>query len=146
MEVIDGVVDPVHQTRLSLQLARTLIGEENNAFARQVLDKIVDQTQVIDDSMERSLLVSNMATLFAMLGYGEAAERHFQHALALPLNRSKGDITKASIAMNQAHALMLKQSQETLDSMQNPIVGAPIASALSAIRELSSKFPIAPGG
>jgi len=146
MQVRDKVVDPIVHTRLSLQLASALIGAENNAFARQVLDHVADQTQVIDDSMERSLLVSKMAKLFARLEYTEVSERHFHQALMLPLNGRKGDITKASIAMDQAHALMFPQSQRTIDLIQNPMVSEPVAAALVATRVLSTKFPVAPGG
>ncbi len=146
MQVIDRESEPLTRNSLLLQLAEALIGAPNNEFARLVLQKAAVQSQLLEDSEQKSLELSKMACLFARLGDKKIARLYFKQALMPQWTGRKGEITRAAIAIDQAHALMFAESQQTLDLMEDQVIVESVETTLSSARLLSGKFSFVPAG
>ena len=123
-----------------------MIAENHTTLARRVLDQVASKTSFMESSSERSLLIAKMAKLYARLGDQEAASKYFDKALQMRGEGREGAVTQASIAINQAHALMFTQSRETIHAMENHIISESVETELDAIIVLSKTFPTPPGG
>jgi hypothetical protein len=145
MEVIARITDATLANRLLLRAAAEQAVAGAVEPARRLLDDVAVRLRLVGDPYERAVMQAKLGRLYARHGEATLASEQFGSALAFAGDGPKADVTRVTIAMEQAQALRLEDSLQSLAGLQNPAFGEPVETAVHAIRDVSRHFPPAAG-